>query len=156
MKKTITLFPGSFDPITKGHEDLVKRALLLFDEVVIGIGQNSNKKYMFTLEKRIKFIKETFKEFPQVKVVPYEGLTIEFCKQENIPFILRGLRSATDFDFERSIAQMNKAMHNESETIFLMTEPSLSAISSTIVRDIIRGKGNVDAFVPDAISKMIK
>ncbi len=89
-------------------------------------------------------------------VVPYEGLTIEFCKQQNIPFILRGLRSATDFDFERSIAQMNKAMHNDSETIFLMTEPSLSAISSTIVRDIIRGKGSVDAFVPDAICKMIK
>lgn len=151
MKSRIALFPGSFDPITKGHEALVLRALSLFDEIVIGIGVNSSKQYMFSLEQRIQWIKDTFKEHRNVQVTTYQGLTIEFARQQNITHLLRGLRDSTDFNYERSIAQMNKALVPEIDTVFLITEPEMSAVSSSILRDVIRGKGDVSKFLPEAV-----
>ena len=146
MKRAI--FPGSFDPITKGHEALVNRALELFDEIVIAIGTNSSKKYMFTLEERIDFIKQTFKGNPKIKVQSYEGLTVDYCKKINSNFILRGLRTSADFEFERAISQINRELNNSIETVFLITNPELSAISSSIIRDIIHNNGDATKFLP--------
>lgn len=147
----IAVFPGSFDPITKGHEDIVKRALTLFDEVIVAIGVNSTKNYFFPLEKRIEFIEQTFKGESKVKVQSYSGLTIDFCRSVNSNFILRGLRTSADFEFERGIAQMNKAMETGIETVFILTMPALSAINSTIVRDILKHGGDASPFVPAGI-----
>lgn len=149
MKKAI--FPGSFDPITKGHESLVLRSLDLFDEVVIAIGNNVNKKYMFPLEQRIKFIEDTFKDYEKVTVQSYEGLTIDFCKKINAKYMLRGLRNSSDFGFEKPISQMNKELNPDIETIFLITNPELSAISSSIIRDIIINKGDASKFLPKGV-----
>ena len=146
MKKAI--FPGSFDPITNGHIDIIQRAIPLFDEIVIAIGVNSNKKYMFSLEERKSFIEKTFEGETKVTVKTYEGLTVNFCERINANFILRGLRNPADFEFERNIALMNQAMQPSIETVFLISEPKYSAITSTVVRDIIRNKGNVKQFVP--------
>ena len=151
MSKKIAVFPGSFDPITKGHEDIVKRGLLLFDEIIIAIGENSTKSYFFPLEKRTSFIEKTFKGEPKIKTDTYSGLTIDYCKKVNANFILRGLRNPSDFEFEKAIAQMNRAMAPEIETVLMLTEPEFSAISSTIVRDIIRNKGNAKQFVPAGV-----
>lgn len=148
----IAVFPGSFDPITKGHESIVKRAIPLFDKIIIAIGTNSSKKYMFELEQRKSWIEKTFENNPTVEVLIYNGLTVDFCKKENANFILRGLRSYSDFDYEFGIAQMNKSLISNVETIFLLTEPELSPISSTIVRDIIRNNGNVEQFLPNAVT----
>lgn len=148
----IAVFPGSFDPITKGHESVVRRAAPLFDKIIIAIGKNANKKYMFDLEQRKSWIEDTFKDIPTIEVVSYDGLTVNFCKEQNAGFILRGLRSYTDFDYEFGIAQMNKSLVSEVETIFLLTDPEHSAISSTIVRDIIRNNGNVEQFLPNAVT----
>lgn len=147
----IAVFPGSFDPITKGHENIVKRALPLFDQIIIAVGVNSSKKTLFPLETRINWIKQTFNFEPKVKVESYEGLTVRFCLDKQAGFILRGLRNATDFQFEKGIAQMNRDMVSGVDTIFLMTSPEFAAISSTIVRDIIRNDGDVSKFVPNAI-----
>lgn len=147
----IALFPGSFDPITKGHQDIIKRALPLFDKIVIGIGQNSAKKYLFSLEQRINWIKITFKENPKIEVQSYDELTINYCKKIGANYIIRGLRNIADYNYESSIAQMNFEMDKSIETIFLQTLPSLSAINSTIVRDIIINKGNASKFVPSSI-----
>lgn len=149
MKKAI--FPGSFDPITKGHESLVLRSLDLFDEIVIAIGNNVNKKYMFPLEQRIKFIEDTFKDYEKVTVQSYEGLTIDFCKKINAKYMLRGLRNSSDFGFEKPISQMNKKLNPDIETIFLITNPELSAISSSIIRDIIINKGDASKFLPKGV-----
>jgi len=149
MKKAI--FPGSFDPITKGHEALVNRALELFDEIIIAIGTNSSKKYMFTLEERIDFIKQTFKGNPKVKVETYEGLTIEYCKKSGCKFMLRGLRTSADFEFERAISQINRELDNSIESVFLITSPELSAINSSIVRDIIKNNGDASIFLPESL-----
>lgn len=149
MKKAI--FPGSFDPITKGHESLVLRSLDLFDEIVIAIGNNVNKKYMFPLEQRIKFIEDTFKDYEKVTVQSYEGLTIDFCKKINAKYMLRGLRNSSDFGFEKPISQMNKKLNPDIETIFLITNPELSAISSSIIRDIIINKGDASNFLPKGV-----
>lgn len=149
MKKAI--FPGSFDPITKGHESLVLRSLDLFDEIVIAIGNNVNKKYMFPLEQRIKFIEDTFKDYEKVTVQSYEGLTIDFCKKTNAKYMLRGLRNSSDFGFEKPISQMNKELNPNIETIFLITNPELSAISSSIIRDIIINKGDASKFLPKGV-----
>jgi pantetheine-phosphate adenylyltransferase len=149
IKKAI--FPGSFDPLTKGHEAIVKRALPLFDEIVVAVGENSSKKYMYSLEQRIEWIKQTFANEPKITHLTYQGLTVDFCKKVNAQYILRGIRSAADFEFEREIAQMNKAMAPEIETIFIISSLELSAVTSTIIRDIIKNGGDVSAFVPGAI-----
>ena len=150
MKKAV--FPGSFDPITKGHEALVIRGLELFDEITISIGTNSNKNYMFSLAQRITFIEQTFKNFPNVKVESYEGLTTEYCKSKGAKFMLRGLRTSADFEFERAIGQINSEMSPELETVFLITSAELSAISSSIIRDILKNKGNADKFLPQNLN----
>lgn len=147
MKKAI--FPGSFDPITKGHEALVRRGLELFDEIIIAIGTNSNKNYLFPLEKRIEFIQKTFENEPRVSVESYEGLTTEYCKKTGAKFMLRGLRTSADFEFERAISQINRTMSPEIETVFLITSAELSAISSSIIRDILKNNGDANQFLPD-------
>lgn len=151
MNKRIAIFPGSFDPITKGHENILRRALPLFDEIIIAIGKNSSKQNYFSLEQREKWIKQVFANEPKVRIESYTGLTIDFCKKVNAKFILRGLRTSADFEFEKSIAQNNNIMAPEIETIFILPIPELSAINSTIVRDIIRNGGDASPFVPKGI-----
>ena len=146
MKKR-ALFPGSFDPITNGHVDIINRALPLFDEVLIAIGKNADKKYMFDLDKRLNFMKEVFGGNEKIKIVTCTGLTVDFCKLNQIDFILRGLRNPADFEFEKAIAQTNRKLANI-ETIFLLTSADTSFISSSIVRDIIRNGGNANDFIP--------
>lgn len=148
----IAVFPGSFDPITKGHESIVKRAAPLFDKIIVAIGVNSSKKGMFDHSTREKWIKQTFADIPNIEVVTYSGLTVDFCIEQSANYILRGLRSNADFEYEFTIAQMNKLLKNNVETFFLLTEPEYSAISSTIVKDIYRNNGDVSQFVPNAIS----
>ncbi|MEO6901467.1 MAG: pantetheine-phosphate adenylyltransferase [Bacteroidia bacterium] len=152
MTKRIAIFPGSFDPITKGHEDLLNRALPLFDEIIISIGKNSSKQSYFTMEQRKKWIEQVFANQPKVKVETYTGLTVEFCKKKKANYILRGLRTSADFEFEKAIAQNNHMMVPEIETIFILPIPELSAINSTIVRDIVRNGGDASAFVPKSIN----
>lgn len=148
MKKAI--FPGSFDPITKGHFDIIKRGISLFDEVIVAIGINADKKYMFSLEDRKRFIEDAFKDEPKVKVITYEGLTIDLCQKENAQFILRGLRNPADFEFEKAIAHTNRIM-SKIETVFLLTAARTSFISSSIVRDVLRNGGDVSQLVPEAV-----
>jgi pantetheine-phosphate adenylyltransferase len=150
MKK-IAVFPGSFDPFTLGHEQIVRRSLGLFDQVIIAIGVNSRKESFFPLEKRIHWIEKTFEGEPKVTVDVYEGLTINYCAKVGAGFLVRGLRNTIDFEFESGIANMNKAMMPSLETIFILTTPELSALNSTIVRDIIKNGGNAAPFVPAAI-----
>lgn len=148
MRKAV--FPGSFDPITLGHQDLIKRSMPLFDEIVIAIGVNADKKYMFSLEDRKRFIKEIFKDEAKVSVITYEGLTIDLCHQIKAEFILRGLRNPADFEFEKAIAHTNRALSNI-ETVFLLTAADTSFISSSIVRDVIRNGGDYQKLVPEAV-----
>ncbi len=147
----IAIFPGSFDPITNGHVDIVKRALPLFDEFIIAIGENTQKKYLFTLEQRKQWIKEVFNDYPNVVVDSYEGLTVNFCLERKANYIIRGIRSAGDFDYEKTIAHLNKAMAPNLETLLILARPELSAISSTIVREIIIGNGDAEKFIPTNI-----
>ena len=151
MSKKIAVFPGSFDPITTGHVDIVLRALPLFDEVIVAIGENSQKKSLYTLEQRLGWIKRVFKAHPVITVDSFSGLTVNFCKEKGADYIIRGIRSASDFDYEKTIAHLNNAMFPEIETVLILSKPELSSISSTIVREIIRGKGKVDKFVPAEI-----
>jgi pantetheine-phosphate adenylyltransferase len=151
MNKKIAVFPGSFDPITRGHQNIIERALPLFDEIIIGIGFNTNKNYFFSQDRREEFIRQTFAKEKKVKVSSYSGLTINFCRETGATHILRGLRTSADFEFERAIAQMNKSMAPEIETVFIVSEPSLSHISSTIVRDILLYQGDVSIFVPEGL-----
>lgn len=144
------LFPGSFDPITLGHYDIIKRGVKLFDEVIVAIGINSDKKYMFSLEERMQFIQEAFKNEPKVKVMTYEGLTVDFCKEIGVKYILRGLRNPADFEFEKAIAHVNRKM-TTIETVFLLTAANTSFISSSIVREVIRYNGNYSILVPDSV-----
>lgn len=151
MKKR-ALFPGSFDPITIGHVDIIKRALPLFDEIIIAIGVNAEKKYMFPLEDRKQFIEDAFKEFDGVKVKTYKGLTADFCKAENAQFILRGVRNTADFTYEQTIAQANAEVMDV-ESVFLVASPAVSHVSSSIVRDIARNDGDYSGLVPYEIEK---
>lgn len=144
------LFPGSFDPITLGHFDIIKRGVHLFDEVVVAIGINADKKYMFSVEERQGFIEDAFKDEPKVKVVTYEGLTIDFCKLIDAQFILRGLRNPADFEFEKAIAHTNRKL-SKIETVFLLTASKTSYISSSIVRDVIRNGGDYTVLVPESV-----
>jgi len=146
------IFPGSFDPITLGHVDIVNRALPLFDEIIIAIGVNSDKKYMFTLEERVNFIKENYKNEPKIKVTTYSGLTTDYCLKMKVDFILRGLRNPADFEFEKAIAQTNRKLSNI-ETVFLLTSADTSFISSSIVRDVYRNGGDISGFVPKSVLK---
>jgi pantetheine-phosphate adenylyltransferase len=151
MKK-IAFFPGSFDPFTKGHEDIVLRGLTLFDEVIIGIGHNANKARYFTIEKMIAWIEETF-DGKAVKVVSYNDLTANVAKDMGAEFLIRGLRNTTDFEYENSIAQVNRYLVENLETVFLITAPHLAPISSTIIRDLHRYGTNIDDFLPYNIHK---
>jgi len=144
----IAIFPGSFDPFTVGHESIVKRALPLFDKIYIAIGSNSEKNQFYPLEKRIKWIQEIFENESKIIVECYSGLTVEYCKQRKANFILRGLRTAADFEYERAIAQVNKRLDEKLESVFLLTTPEHTMITSTIVRDIIRHNGDASQFVP--------
>lgn len=148
MKKAI--FPGSFDPITSGHYDIIQRGVKLFDELIIAIGVNSSKKYMFSLEERKNFIEKAFKNEPKIKVVTYEGLTVDFCQKNNVEFILRGLRNPADFEFEKAIAHTNRDLA-PIETVFLLTSAKTSYISSSIVRDVINNNGDYTKLVPDVV-----
>jgi pantetheine-phosphate adenylyltransferase len=147
----IALFPGSFDPITIGHIDIITRGLDLFDKIIVGIGNNSQKNYLFPINDRIQFVKDSLKEYPQVEVISFEGLTVEFCKTIHAKYILRGVRNAIDFEYEKSIAQMNQAVESSIETVFLITSPQYAAVSSTIVRDLIRHGADVSAFVGEGV-----
>jgi pantetheine-phosphate adenylyltransferase len=150
--KRIAVFPGSFDPFTVGHEGIIIRALGIFDEIIISVGANPLKKSYFSLETRKAMISRVFKNEPRVKVDHYEGLTVDYCAKNGAKYILRGLRTAADFEFERAIAQVNKAMASDIESVFLLTIPEHSPINSTIVRDIIRSGGDASKFVPASIN----
>jgi pantetheine-phosphate adenylyltransferase len=146
--KRIALFPGSFDPFTKGHEDIVRRGLLLFDEVVIGIGNNATKKRYFAVEVMQKLIEGTFSDESRVRVVLYDDLTARIADDIGARFLLRGLRNTTDFEYENGISQVNRYLNSDIETVFLITSPHLAPISSSIIRDLHRYGQNVDAFLP--------
>lgn len=148
----IAIFPGSFDPITRGHESIIRRATHIFDRIIVAIGQNSEKKSYFPIDQRIEWIKKVFSNEPKVSVDSYNGLTVDYCMKNNIRYILRGLRTSADFEFERSIAQINKKINQDIETVFLLTAPEWTALNSSIVRDILRHGGNPSQFVPDGVT----
>jgi pantetheine-phosphate adenylyltransferase len=147
----ICLFPGTFDPITKGHVDIIHRAATLFDKLYIGIGSNSSKAPMFTVQQRTDWINEIFKNDDHIHVMSYQGLTVDCCKSIGAKFILRGIRYVSDFEYEKAIADMNRMLVPDIETIFLTCSPQYSTISSTLVRDVVRNGGNVSLFVPDEV-----
>lgn len=151
MSKKIAIFPGSFDPFTIGHESVIRRSLPLFDEIIIAIGANTTKQAYFSMEKRMDMIRKIFRDNMQIKVTSYSGLTVDFCKKSGAQYLLRGLRTSADFEYERAIAQINKAMYPELESVFLLTLPEHTPINSSIVRDIIRYGGDASQFVPSAI-----
>ncbi|CAM4231473.1 MULTISPECIES: pantetheine-phosphate adenylyltransferase [Gillisia] len=148
MKRAV--FPGSFDPITLGHVDILERSLPLFDEIILAIGTNSDKKYMFSLEDRVRFLEETFKNEPKIKVMTYKGLTVDFCKKENAAFILRGLRNSIDLEFEKTIGQTNYKMSGI-ETVFLISSSGKGHISSSVVRDVRKNGGDFSFMVPEVV-----
>ena len=154
MKKAV--FPGSFDPITAGHVDLVRRALPLFDEVVVAIGVNSHKRTLYELATRLGWIRETFADEPRVSVDTFEGLTAHYAGRIGADYLLRGLRNASDFDYEKTISQLNAIVGEGLETVFLISQPAYSHISSTIVREIIKGGGAAGAFVPEAVAESLR
>lgn len=151
----ICLFPGTFDPVTLGHIDIINRALPLFDEIYVGIGINSAKAPMFTPEQRMEWFKEIYRYEPKVKSVVYEGLTINYCKEIGAHFILRGIRYVSDFEYEKTIADANRTLDKNIETIFLTGEPKYTSVASTIVRDIIRNGGDASPFLPEAVIRSL-
>lgn len=152
----IALFPGTFDPITFGHIDIIERALPLFDKLYIGIGLNSNKAPMFSDKQRKQWLQEIFKDEPKIKVVVYEGLTVECCKKVKANYVVRGIRYVNDFEYEKAIADMNRSLDENIETIFLTCLPKYTSVASTLVRDVIKNGGDVSQFVPDAVLKTIQ
>jgi pantetheine-phosphate adenylyltransferase len=149
--KRIALFPGTFDPITIGHINIIERGFPLFDEIIVGIGHNSTKSTLFALEQRLNWINEIFKDNLKVRGEVYEGLTVDFCKKLNAHYILRGLRNMADFDYEKNIAQMNKLVAPNVETIFVMCDPTFTPISSSVVRDLIRNHADTSLFLPKEV-----
>lgn len=152
----IALFPGTFDPITIGHLDIINRSLSLFDKLVIGIGRNANKEPMFSEEQRLKWIREIYKDNPQVNAVVYEGLTIKCCQQVGANYILRGIRYVNDFEYEKAIADMNRSLDADIETVFLTCLPQYTSVASTLVRDVLRNGGDALQFLPDVVANSIK
>ena len=152
----ICLFPGTFDPVTLGHTDIIGRALPLFDKLVIGIGRNSNKTEMFSEEQRLEWLREIYKDEPRIQVVAYDGLTVNCCKSVGANFILRGIRYVNDFEYEKAIADMNRSLAHNVETIFLTCLPKYTSVASTLVRDVIRNKGDVSQFLPDVVKETIQ
>lgn len=150
MDKKIAVFPGSFDPLTLGHLDVIQRGITLFDRLIIAIGVNTDKKYMFTLEERLEILRETFQDEPKISVHTYSGLTVDFCKEIKANFILRGLRNPADFEFEKAIAHTNRRL-SKIETVFLLTAAKTSYISSSIVREVIRNNGDYTVLVPESV-----
>lgn len=146
----IALFPGSFDPVTKAHVDIVERSLNLFDKIYIGIGVNSSKQGLLSIAKREELLRAVFANEPKIHVIAYEGLTVEFCRSIDASYMIRGIRTVSDFEYEKAIAQMNHALAPDIESIFIVSKPGYSSISSTIVREILRYKGDVSQFIPKA------
>ena len=155
MQMRICLFPGTFDPVTLGHTDIINRALPLFDKIYVGIGVNSAKNPMFSAEQRMEWFNEIYKGEANVESVTFEGLTIDYCKYINARFILRGIRFVSDFEYEKSIADANRTMDKNIETVFLTGEPKYTSVASTIVRDIIKNGGNASPFLPEAVIKSL-
>ncbi len=155
MSKRIAVFPGSFDPITLGHESLVLRALPLFDEIIVAIGNNALKQYYFSVQQRKAWISKVFEDYNKIAVAEYSGLTVDFCRQAGANYILRGLRTSADFEFERGIGQVNKRLLPQVDTIFLLTSAELTPITSSIVRDIVRNGGDAQQFVPACVDLTI-
>ncbi len=155
MMNRLAVFPGTFDPFTIGHESIVKRALPLFDKIIIAIGENINKESFFSLEKRLEWMHEVFENELCVEIQTYKGLTINFCKKIGASYLIRGLRTSADFEYERAIGQVNKSLGQEVESIFLLTNPEYSFINSSIIRDIIRNGGDATKFLPHS-NKMIQ
>lgn len=151
----ICLFPGTFDPVTLGHVDIINRSLNLFDKIVVGIGMNASKAPMFTGEERLRWINEIYKDEPKVQAALYEGLTVNFCRQIGAKFILRGIRYVSDFEYEKTIADANRTLDANIETIFLTGEPKYTSVASTIVRDIIRNGGDASHFLPEIVAKSL-
>ena len=156
MMQRICLFPGTFDPITIGHLDIINRSINLFDKLIIGIGRNANKAAMFSEEQRLEWIKEIFKDEPKVSAVVYEGLTVDCCKKVGANYILRGIRYVNDFEYEKAIADMNRSLDGHIETIFLTCLPQYTSVASTLVRDVIRNGGDAMQFLPEAVAKSLK
>jgi pantetheine-phosphate adenylyltransferase len=152
----IALFPGTFDPVTFGHIDIIERALPLFDKLYIGIGINANKAPMFSTEQRMQWLDEIFRKEPKIDAVVYEGLTVECCKKVSANYILRGIRYVNDFEYEKAIADMNRSLDQQIETVFLTCLPKYTSVASTLVRDVIRNGGDVSQFVPDPVLKTIQ
>ncbi len=151
----ICLFPGTFDPVTLGHVDIINRALPLFDKIYVGIGINTSKSPMFSAEQRMKWVADIYANEPRVESVVYEGLTVHFCKTIHANFILRGIRYVSDFEYEKTIADANRTLDNQIETVFLTGEPKYTSVASTIVRDIIRNGGDASPFLPDLVAKSL-
>lgn len=147
----IAIFPGSFDPITLGHESIVRRALPLFDKVIVAIGVNADKKSFFSLEERLKWITDLFADEPAVEVIEYEGLTVDVCRKYNASYILRGLRTSADFEFERMVGQINRKMDPEIETVYLLSLPEYTTLNSSVVREVHKYGGDISRFVPSTV-----
>lgn len=147
----IAVFPGSFDPITSGHEDLIRRASLMFDKLIVAIGVNSQKKYLFDLEQRLAWLEEVFADDDKIEIADYNGLTVRFCKKVNANFIVRGLRNSSDFEYEKQISQLNNILGEGIETVFLVSQPKYSHISSSIVREILKNDGDASSLLPKQV-----
>ena len=152
----ICLFPGTFDPVTLGHTDIINRALPLFDKLVIGIGRNTNKAPMFTEKQRLNWLREIYKDNPKVEAVVYDGLTVDCCKKVKAKFILRGIRYVNDFEYEKAIADMNRSIADHIETVFLTCLPQFTSVASTLVRDVLKNGGDVSQFLPEVVNRSIK